>query len=172
MRGVLGFFPNAFTIQDRDEVKTRACTAKGGVSRPGARVLRLLLGALADGAGDDGDGWRQRAALGPSGLTPLKAKRPAAEQPTDEGAERAVGDEPAPSSDSTIVMAIDEDAGAIAGSGTAPAAAAPAAPAAAAVSAGSSGQNSIISDTTEVRTRAGGASPCDVGVSGRVETST
>jgi hypothetical protein len=121
---------------------------------------------MADGSGDDGGGIRQRAALGPSGLTPLKAKRPAAEQPTDEGAERAVGDEPAPSSDSTIVMAIDEDAGAIAGSGTAPAAAAPAAPAAAAVSAGSSGQNSIISDTTEVRTRAGGASPCDVGVSG------
>ena len=160
------------TIQDGGQVKTRACTAKGGVSRPGARVLRLLLGAMADGSGDDGGGIRQRAALGPSGLTPLKAKRPAAEQPTDEGAERAAGDEPAPSSDSTIVMAIDEDAGAIAGSGTAPAAAAPAAPAAAAVSAGSSGQNSIISDTTEVRTRAGGASPCDVGVSGRVETST
>ena len=145
---------------------------QGGVSRPGARVVRLLLGAMADGSGDDGGGIRQRAALGPSGLTPLKAKRPAAEQPTDEGAERAAGDEPAPSSDSTIVMAIDEDAGAIAGSGTAPAAAAPAAPAAAAVSAGSSGQNSIISDTTEVRTRAGGASPCDVGVSGRVETPT
>ena len=81
---------------------------------------------MADGSGDDGGGIRQRAALGPSGLTPLKAKRPAAEQPTDEGAERAAGDEPAPSSDSTIVMAIDEDAGAIAGSGTAPAAAAPA----------------------------------------------
>ena len=127
---------------------------------------------MADGSGDDGGGIRQRAALGPSGLTPLKAKRPAAEQPTDEGAERAAGDEPAPSSDSTIVMAIDEDAGAIAGSGTAPAAAAPAAPAAAAVSAGSSGQNSIISDTTEVRTRAGGASPCDVGLSSRVDTST
>ena len=67
-------------------MKTRACTAKGGGgSRPGARVVRLLLGAMADGSGDDGGGIRQRAALGPSGLTPLKAKRPAAEQPTDEG---------------------------------------------------------------------------------------
>ena len=64
-------------------------------------------------------------------------------------------------------MAIDEDAGPIAGSGMPPAAAAPAAPAAAAVSAGSSGQNLIISDTTEVRTRAGGASPCDVGPTAR-----
>ena len=81
---------------------------------------------MADGADDNGDGRRKRVALGPSGLTPLKAKRPAAEQPTDEGAERAVGDEPAPSSDSTIGMAIGEVAGPIAGSGTAPAAAAPA----------------------------------------------
>ena len=121
---------------------------------------------MADDSGDNGGGIRQRAALGPSGLALLKAKRPAAEQPTDEGAERATGDEPTPSSDSTIVMAIDEDTGPIAGSGTAPVAAAPAAPAAAAVSAASSGQNSAISDTTEVRPRAGGASPCDVGVSG------
>ena len=126
--------------------------------------------------GDDAERARaprhDRAALGPTGLTPVKSKRAATEPAAADGAVGAADAEPAPGSADTIVMADSEPAGAIAGGGVAGAAAAADAPAGAAVVSGSSGQKSTISDTTEVRTRAGGASPCDVGVSGRIETST
>jgi hypothetical protein len=90
-----------------------------GGSQLGARVLCLLLAAM----GDDTERARaprhDRAALGATVLTPLKSKRPAAERPVAEATERAADAEPAPASDDTIVLAIDEGAEAIAGGGAA-----------------------------------------------------
>ena len=97
----------------------RACTAKGGVSRPGARVLRLLLAAMGDDAERARAPCHDRAALGLAGLTTLKAKRPAAERPAAEATDRAADAELAPTSDDTIILAIDEGAEAIAGGGAA-----------------------------------------------------
>ena len=94
-------------------------TLSGGGSGLGARVSRLLLAAMGDDAERERAPGRGRAALGPTGLTPLKAKRRAAEQPAADATEGAADAEPAPASDATIVLAIDEGAEAIAGGGAA-----------------------------------------------------
>ena len=65
---------------------------QGGVSRPGARVLRLLLAAMGDDAERARAPRHDRAALGLAGLTTPKAKRPAAERPA---AERPAAERPA-----------------------------------------------------------------------------
>ena len=117
--------------------------------------------------GDDAERARaprhDRAALGPTGLTPVKSKRAATEPAAAGGAAGAADAEPAPGSADTIVMADSEPAEAIAGGGVAGAAAAADAPAGAAVVSGSSGQKSPTSDSTEVGPDADGAPFCHGG---------
>ena len=100
-------------------VKRTRPTLSGGGSGLGARVSRLLLAAMGDDAERERAPGRGRAALGPTGLTPLKAKRRAAEQPAADATEGAADAEPAPASDDTIVLAIGEGAEAITGGGAA-----------------------------------------------------
>jgi hypothetical protein len=99
-------------------------TLSGGGSQLGARVLRLLLAAMGDDAERARAPRHDRAALGLAGLTPLKAKRPAAERPAAEATDRAADAELVPTSDDTTILAIDEGAEAIAGGGAAEEAAA------------------------------------------------
>ena len=116
--------------------------------------------------GDDAERARaprhDRAALGPTGLTPVKSKRAATEPAAAGGAASAADAEPAPGSADTIAMADSEpaEAEAIAGGGVAGAAAAADTPAAAAVVSGSSGQKSPTSDSTEVGPDADGTPFC------------
>ena len=104
-----------------------------------------------------------RAALGPTGLTPVKSKRAATEPAAADGAAGAADAEPAPGTDNTIVMADSEPAEAIAGDGAAGAAAAADAPAAASIIPNSSDQKSPTSDSTEVGPDADGAPFCHGG---------
>ena len=96
--------------------------------------------------GDDAERARaprhDRAALGPTGLTPVKSKCAATEPAAADGAAGAADAEPAPGTDNTIVMADSEPAEAIAGGGAAGAAAAADAPAAASITPNSSDQKS------------------------------
>ena len=114
--------------------------------------------------GDDAERARaprhDRAALGPTGLTPVKSKRAATEPVAAGGAAGAADAEPSPGTDNTIVMADSEPAEAIAGGGVAGAAAAADAPAAAAVVSSSSGQKSPTSDSIEVGPNADGTPFC------------
>ena len=105
---------------------------------------------MADAADGDADRRRQRAALGPTGLTPLKTKRAATEPAPADGAAGAADAEPAPGTNATIVLTASEPAEAIAGGGAAGAAAAADAPAAARTWTSSSDQNSPMSDSTVV----------------------
>ena len=104
--------------------------------------------------GDDAERARaprhDRAALGPTGLTPVKSKRAATEPAAADGAAGAADAEPAPGTDNTIVMADSEPAEAIAGGGAAGAAAAADAPAAASIIPNSSDQKSEIGHLREI----------------------
>ena len=141
-------------------VKAALAPPRGGVSRPGARVRRQLIVAMGDDAERARAPRHDRAALGPTGLTPVKSKRAATEPAAADGAAGAADAGPAPGSADTIVMADSEPAEAIAGGGVAGAAAAAEAPAAAAVVSDSSGQKSPTSDSTEVGPGADGTPFC------------
>ena len=56
--------------------------------------MRVPLGGMADAADGDGDGRRQRAALGPTGLTPVKSRRAAPNGDDSEGDTIAAEPEP------------------------------------------------------------------------------
>ena len=56
--------------------------------------MRVPLGGMADAADGDGDGRRQRATLGPTGLTPVKSKLAAPKGDDSEGDTIAAEPEP------------------------------------------------------------------------------
>ena len=92
-----------------------------------------------------------RAALGPTGLTPQKAKRSALAEAEADGTVADADLEPAPSSDATIIMAVDDGAEAMRSGSAAAADAGAAADARAAVLTISYEQKSPCYDTSEVR---------------------
>jgi hypothetical protein len=80
--------------------------------------LRVPLGGMADAADGDGDGRRQRAALGPTGLTPVKSKRAAPNGDDSEGGTIAAEPEPGADAGASAMEADAPGGGAAAASGS------------------------------------------------------